>query len=69
MTMFGWGIITMLIGALLFLCGTVKSQNFVYQLLVKRSQILFGKYTYIFHQVSGILVMIYGLTMALGMFD
>ena len=63
-----WGLLTITIGLLLFLGGLTKSQFIIYQLLVKRSEILWGKHTYIFHQVSGVLVIAMGIAMALGIF-
>ncbi len=69
MTALMWGLIMISIGALMCLGGTLKSQNALYQLLVRRSEILWGGHTYRFHQVSGVLIMLFGVAMAVGVFE
>ena len=63
-----WGILTFFPGLFLFICGRKKSDSTIYRLLVARSRILWGDKVHAFHQVSGIMVMIFGLLVAFGVF-
>ena len=69
MNMEYWGLLTITIGILMFLGGATKSKFFLYQLLVKRSELLWGGKVYIFHQISGVLVIIMGIAMTVGLFN
>jgi len=61
-----WGILVILAGLFLLVCGSLKSEFFIYRLLVARSKILWGEKTYRFHQVVGIIVIVFGVFIALG---
>jgi hypothetical protein len=61
-----WGLLIALCGLCLFLCGFKKSQNVIYRLVVARSKILWGEKVHGFHQVAGILMMLFGILVAIG---
>ena len=61
-----WGWLIAAVGLLLFVSGTIKSQFFVYRLLVARSKILWGDRVHGFHQVAVILVVASGILFAVG---
>ena len=63
-----WGILIILAGLFLTICGTVKSDFIIYRLLVYRSKMLWGEYTHRFYQVAGGIVIILGLLVALNIF-
>ena len=55
-----------LAGLFLLICGTQKSEFVLYRPLVARSRLLWGNNVYRFHQVSGALVVVFGVLVALG---
>jgi len=61
-----WGILIIIAGLFLLVCGSLKSEFFIYRLIVARSKILWGEKTYRFHQVVGIIVIVVGVLVALG---
>ena len=61
-----WGILIVVAGLFLLICGRLKSNFFIYRLIVARSKILWGKYVHRFHQIVGIIVIIVGVFVALG---
>lgn len=61
-----WGSLMIAIGLFLLVCGSLKSQFLIYRLLVSKSRILWGEKVYRFHQVSGILVIIFGILYTFG---
>ena len=63
-----WGSLMVLAGLFLLICGTRRSQFVVYRLLVARSRMLWGDSVYRFHQISGAVIMVLGVLMALGYF-
>jgi len=50
----------------MFICGRLKSEFVIYRLMAARSKFLWGKNVHKFYQVAGIMVIIFGLLMALG---
>jgi len=64
-----WGILTVIIGVLLFIGASVKSEFSPYRLLVNRSKILWGDNVYRFHQLAGAIVAIFGTLVAAGLFN
>lgn len=60
-----WGVLMMAVGLFLIVCASLKSELIVYRLLVARSRLLWKEKVYVFHQVSGALVMLFGLLVAL----
>ena len=61
-----WGILIFAAGLFMAVCGRIKSEFIIYRLMVYRSRILWGENVHLFHQISGIAVMIVGLIVALG---
>lgn len=61
-----WGCLTAAIGLALFAGGYLKSEFVLYRLLVARSKPLWGKKVHKFHQVAGLMVLVFGVLLALG---
>ena len=61
-----WGILIVVAGLFLLVCGSLKSEFFVYRLIVARSKILWGENTHRFHQIAGAFVIVVGVLVALG---
>jgi hypothetical protein len=53
-------------GLFLLVCGSLKSDFTIYRVLVARSKILWGQHVYRFHQVTGVIVIVFGALVALG---
>jgi hypothetical protein len=60
-----WGILIVAAGLFLLICGTLKSEFIIYRLMVYRSKILWGENVHRFHQIAGILVIVFGVLVAL----
>ena len=60
-----WGILIVVAGLFLLIGGRLKSEFFIYRLIVARSKILWGENTHRFHQVAGALVIVVGVLVAL----
>ena len=61
-----WGILIVVVGLFLLICSTLKSSFIIYRLLVYRSKILWGEHVYRFHQLAGVVVIIFGVLVVLG---
>ena len=61
-----WGILIVLAGLFLLISSSKKSDFIVYRLIVARSKILWGDNTYRFHQISGAIVIVVGVLVAVG---
>jgi len=61
-----WGILIVIAGLFLLVCGSLKSEFIIYRLLVARSKILWGENTHRFHQIVGVIVIVVGVLMAIG---
>ena len=61
-----WGILIVLVGLFLLICGRLKSDFIIYRLLVYRSKILWGDNVHFFHQVAGAIVILFGVLVASG---
>jgi hypothetical protein len=61
-----WGILIVVAGLFLLVCGSLRSEFIIYRLLVARSRILWGEHVHRFHQVVGVIVIIVGVLAALG---
>jgi len=61
-----WGILIVLAGLFLLICGRLKSHFFIYRLIVARSKILWGDNTHRFHQIVGVIVIVFGVLVAVG---
>jgi hypothetical protein len=60
-----WGSLIMAAGLFMLVCASSKSQFIIYRLLVARSKILWGENVHRFHQVTGTLVIVFGILVAL----
>ena len=65
MNMLG-GLLMAIIGLLMLVCGTMKSDFVVYRLLVARSRILWGDAVHRFYQMSGLIIAVLGILWASG---
>ena len=63
-----FGIIMILIGLFFFISGLLRSQFFIYRRLVAKSEKMWGKNVHLFYQISGVLLIISGIILAIGMF-
>jgi hypothetical protein len=61
-----WGMLIIAAGVFLFLGGRLKSKFVVYRLLVARSRMLWGDNVHRFHQVAGVMVIVFGILVLLG---
>jgi uncharacterized membrane protein len=61
-----WGVLIILAGLFLLVCGRSKSDFLIYRLIVARSKILWGDNTYRFHQIAGAIVIVVGVLVAVG---
>jgi len=61
-----WGTLIVVAGLFLLICGRLKSEFFIYRLIVTRSKILWGENTHRFHQIVGAIVTVVGVLVALG---
>lgn len=62
-----WGTLMVLSGLFLLASATLRTNFVVYQLLVARSQLLWGDHVHLFHQFAGAILVILGLLWAAGM--
>lgn len=64
-----WGSLMAVIGLLMLVAGTAKSEFIIYRLMVARSRIFWGEGDAVhrFYQLSGIAVMILGVLWATGL--
>ena len=61
-----WGTLIILAGLFLLVCGRLKSDFFIYRLIVARSKVLWGDNTHRFHQIVGAIVIVVGVLVAIG---
>jgi hypothetical protein len=61
-----WGMSIVAAGLFLLVCGRLKSEFFIYRLIVARSKILWGKNVHRFHQIAGGIVIVFGVLVAIG---
>jgi len=63
-----WGVVISLVGLFLFISGLTKSDFFIYRLFVARSKILWKdeQVVHKFYQVVGVIIVIFGILVALG---
>ena len=60
-----WGALIVVAGLFLLICGSVKINFILYRLFVARSKLLWGKHVYLFHQIAGIAMIVFGVLVAL----
>lgn len=63
-----YGSLMILIGLFMLICATRKSETFIYRMLVARSKMMWGNRVHRFHQISGILIIIWASLYMLGIF-
>jgi len=61
-----WGMSIVAAGLFLLVCGRLKSEFFIYRLIVARSKILWGENVHRFHQIAGGIVIVFGVLVAIG---
>ncbi len=61
-----WGALMIAAGLFLVVCGRSRREFFIYRILVARSKNLWGENVHRFHQISGTMVIVLGLLVALG---
>jgi len=61
-----WGSLIIAAGLFLLVCGSLKSNFIIYRFLVARSKILWGQYVYRFHQITGVIVIVFGALVVFG---
>ena len=64
-----FGSLMILIGMFMLICATRKSETFIYRMLVARSKMIWGNRVHRFHQISGILIIVWALLYMLGIFE
>jgi hypothetical protein len=61
-----WGILIVAAGLFLLVCGSLRSEFIIYRLLAARSRILWGEHVHRFHQIVAVIVIVFGVLVALG---
>lgn len=56
-----YGILMILIGLFMTISGFRKSEFVIYQLLVKKSERLWGKNVHKFYQITGLIIIVFGI--------
>ena len=60
-----WGILMMLAGLFMLVCGSLKSEFVIYRLMVHRSKMLWGEHVHRFYQVVGVIIIVIGVLITL----
>jgi hypothetical protein len=55
-------------GLFMFVCGSSKSEFIIYRLMAARSRILWGDNVHRFYQITGTIVIVFGVLITLGVF-
>ena len=63
-----WGLLVVAVGTLMLVCGSLKSEFIIYRLMAARSRIMWGEHVHRFYQITGVIVIVFGVLMALGVF-
>jgi len=61
-----WGMLIIVAGLFMLVCGSLQSEFIIYRLFVARSKILWGENVHRFYQITGAIVIIFGALVALG---
>jgi len=61
-----WGCLIIAAGLFLLICSMLKSNFIIYRLMVARSKMLWKENVHRFYQIAGIMVIIFGVLVALG---
>jgi len=62
-----WGCLIVAVGLFMSICGFTKNEFIVYRLMAARSKMLWGENVHSFYQVVGIIVIAFGVLVALGL--
>jgi hypothetical protein len=60
------GILMVLIGLFITICGFRNSNFIIYQLLVSKSKKLWGKNVHHFYQITGLIIIVVGILIVIG---
>ena len=63
-----WGLLMVAAGLFMFVCGSLKSEFIIYRLMAARSRILWGDNVHRFYQITGTIVIVFGVLITLGVF-
>ena len=63
-----WGLLMVAAGLFMFVCGSSKSEFSIYRLMAARSRILWGDNVHRFYQITGTIVIVFGVLITLGVF-
>jgi len=63
-----WGSIVIAIGLFFFICASMRSEFFIYQIFVDRARIKWKDKVYLFHKIMGIIIINLGLLIAMNFF-
>jgi len=61
-----WDGLIIVAGLFMLICGLLKSDFIIYRLMVARSKILCGENVHRFYQIVGIIVIVFGILLAIG---
>jgi hypothetical protein len=63
-----WGLLMVAAGLFMFVCGSSKSEFIIYRLMAARSRILWADNVHRFCQITGTIVIVFGVLITLGVF-
>ncbi len=63
-----WALLMVAAGLFMFVCGSLKSEFIIYRLIAARSRMLWGDNVHRFYQMTGTIVIVFGVLIALGVF-
>ncbi len=61
-----YGVLMAVAGLFIVVSATLRREFIIYRLMVARSRVLWGDRVHLFHQVSGVVVLVLGLLWAFG---
>jgi hypothetical protein len=64
-----WGVLVILAGLSLLICGRRKIDSIFCRFLVARSRLLWGDNVHYFHQIAGAIIIVFGILIAAGVFN
>lgn len=64
-----WGYVMMAVGCFFLVCGTTKSNLFLYRLFTARSEVMWKENVHRFFQFVGLAIIIVGALMVTGIFQ
>ena len=60
-----WGCLMAAIGLFMVICGSTRSEFIIYRLMAARSRILWGEKVHRFYQIVGVIIVVFGILVAL----